>query len=300
MNKKNQKGEVTTQQIVLLIILIASFAVILFFIFRLNLGSTSESEVCHNSVLMRGSKVVPGGSVPLNCQTKYVCITKDNTCEKMSGNFEKKKVSTDKETYEILANEMADCWWMFGEGKINYLGDELLTKMYCSLCSQLAFDDSMKEIFSSGEIDQKQLYEHLANNNVSGKDISYLEYLNGLSKAQEIESTLASSNSQFGRINFDKYYYVLMGATSKDSVLGWVGASALATAGAAVIIFTGGLGAPAVIAIGGGLIAGGVGGYFVGTTVVGESNQRYIPPTIIEANSEELNSLKCGSINTLA
>ena len=51
---KNKKGEMTTQQIVLLIILIASFAVILGFLFKLNFGAESEKDICHNSVVLRG------------------------------------------------------------------------------------------------------------------------------------------------------------------------------------------------------------------------------------------------------
>lgn len=50
---KNRKGELTTQQLVMLIILILSFAVILFFIFRLNLGGTTNKEICHDSVVKK-------------------------------------------------------------------------------------------------------------------------------------------------------------------------------------------------------------------------------------------------------
>ena len=66
----------------------------------------------------------------------------------MSGSFETKKVKTETEVYGILADEMADCWWMFGEGKVNYVGKDLPEKqLYCSICSQLAFDNSLEEIF---------------------------------------------------------------------------------------------------------------------------------------------------------
>lgn len=293
---KNKKGEITTQQVVLLIILIASFAVILFFIFRLNLGKTSDKEICHNSVLARGSQVVPGESIPLNCKTSYVCITEDNSCEKMSGNFEKKKVSSENEVYEVLANEMADCWWMFGEGELNYVNKELFSQMYCSLCSQIAFDDSMTEIFSDGEIDQKQLYDYLINTQIPEKEISYFEYLEGFKvTSEELGNYLSSSGSQFGKINFDKYYYVLTGVKSKSGVLLWTAGGA-AVVGAALVVFSGGLG---LIAIGG-AVAGGFAGNFIGTTVISDSDSVFIPPTIIEANSEELNSLQCASIKTLA
>lgn len=285
----NKRGDITTQQIVLLIILIASFAVILFFIFRLNLGATTAKEVCHNSVITRGASVLPGESVPLNCKTTYVCITQDGSCENSAGSFEKKKVATSDEVYDLLANEMADCWWMFGEGKINYIGKEFLSERYCSICSQINFDNSIKEkIFESGEITQKTFYEYLAKINVSNKGISYLEYLYGLNSVQKMEESLKSKNSDFGKITLEKQYYIVMGISSKVGAEGWAVAGGIAGAI---------LGGPIGIIIG--AVAGGVGGPMLGTVVQGE-DKAYLSPTIIEANSAAFDSLQCASIKTLA
>jgi hypothetical protein len=291
---QSKRGDITTEQIVFLIILIASFAVILFFIFRLNLGQTTEKEVCHNSVLTRGSNVIPGESIPLNCKTHYICITQDGSCEKLNGDYDTEKVSTDTETYDVIANEMADCWWMFGEGKVNYLGEELLPQLYCSLCSQVAFDDSMNQIFPNNKIGQDAIYNYLAITNISGKDTTYLDYLTGLKNSQAIEETLKQNKSAFGEINFDKHYSVTMGEFSKISVGQWVGAG---IGIAILVVATGGAAIPIVIIAG---VAGGVGGHFIGTTVIGESGQQYLAPTIIETNSEDFNKLKCASIKTLA
>ena len=101
--KKNRRGEMTSQQIVILIILIASFAVLLFFLFRLNLGSETEKEVCHNSVVARGSSVIPTEAVPLDCKRSYVCITEDGTCESMTKPI-KKKVGTTSINTIIVKN----------------------------------------------------------------------------------------------------------------------------------------------------------------------------------------------------
>lgn len=296
MKKKSKQGDITTQQIVLLIILIVSFVVILFFIFRLNLGKTSVKEVCHNSVVTRASKVIPGEAVPLNCQTSYICITKDGTCEKMN-KPEIKKAQTSDEVYDTLANEMADCWWMFGEGKINYVGAEFIAARYCSICSQIFFDDSVKEIqdnngnkiFAKGEIDQKALYEYLAKTKIPNKDISYLDYLVGLQNSQAIEDSLKSKNSGFGKINIGKYYVVVMGISSAVDATGW------AVAGGAV----GTLFCP-IIGTAIGAIIGYLGGPMVGTAIKGESGKAYLSPTIIEANSASYDSLKCEGIKSLA
>ena len=66
MIKMNKKGELTTHQLVGLIILIVSFAVILFLLFRLNLGETTNKEICHNSVIMKGKSIASKLISPTN------------------------------------------------------------------------------------------------------------------------------------------------------------------------------------------------------------------------------------------
>jgi hypothetical protein len=298
-----KKAEITTQQIVLLIILIVSFAVILFFLLRLNLGKASDEEVCHNSVVTRGSGVIPKESVPLNCKTSYICITKDGSCEKMTSP-EIMKVGTKDEVYKVLADKMADCWWMFGEGKLNYVGNTFLSQLYCSICSQVAFDNSLDGIFTNGEIDKKDFYNYLSVTSISNKDISYLDYLMGLKNSQTIEDALKENdpNLSFGKINIGKQYSIVMGIFSEVGVGTWiatgVGAGIFI---AGITIVTGGVGtAPAIILIGSGAIGGGVGGYMMGTAVRGESGHDYLSPTIIETNSADIDNLRCASIKTLA
>ena len=100
--KKNKKGELTTQQIVFLIILVISFVILLYFLIKLNLGAESEKEVCHNSVVLRSNKLIPTESVPLKCETQYVCITQDGSCEQML-EPEKIKIKTSYEFYQAVA-----------------------------------------------------------------------------------------------------------------------------------------------------------------------------------------------------
>ncbi len=292
-DKKNRRAEITSQQIVILIILIASFAVLLFFLFKLNFGKTSDKEICHNSVVTRGSGVLPKESIPLDCKTSYICITKDGSCEKMTGSREIKKAKTQEETYKILANEMADCWWVFGEGKLNYVGKDFSSELYCSICSQIGFDNSI-DFFEGGEIDQKLFYDYLAKTNYSGKDTSYLDYLVGLKSSQIIEDSLKAGNFKSGKpINFGKQYYIVMGIFSETAISKWTGSGVVIGA-----VVGGILGGPIGILIGGAI--GGGGGYMMGTMVKGDSGYNYISPTIIEANSEDFSTLKCASIKTLA
>jgi len=290
--KLDRKAELTTQQIVTIIILIVSFGVILFFLFRLNLGSTSDSEICHNSVVLKGKSTLAGS---LDCKTDYICITSDGTCEKMT-KPKIEEVKSDKDVYKILADNMADCWWMFGEGKIDYVGDDITPNLYCSICSQIAFDNSLKsDVFRSGEINKAALFDFMSENNVSGKKISYSNYLSDFGSNQYVKS-----NYDVGTINLDSQYYLFTGIFSGVSASKWVGGGAATGAlTLAVLTASTGIGLPvsAVIILGG--AGGGAGGY-LGSVIQGPSGSEYIPPLVIEANSDDFKSFDCEEINTLA
>lgn len=187
----NKKGELTTQQLVGIIILIISFVVILFFIFRLNLGETTDKEICHNSVVMKSQSVLGSGN--LDCKTSYVCISGGDKCDNFNPsitrdidmNQDDLKIKND--IMKAIADEMADCWWMFGEGKVDYVGGKLLGDRACALCSIIVFDkriqnyDGLKEGFSLDDFYKKYLVSHDKDNGHS-----YLYYLYGTNSAEEI------------------------------------------------------------------------------------------------------------------
>jgi hypothetical protein len=311
MNKVNKKkGEITTQQIVLLIILLISFVVIIFLLFRLNPGKNTTAEVCHNSVVMRGTSI-PDAAIPLKCSRTYVCLTKDGSCERMT-KPDIKKVSTEEEIYNALAEEMANCWWMFGEGKIDYIGKNWFKKdNYCSICSQIGFDNSVKEISGIGEeIDKDKFYDYLSKTPMEAGGINYAEYffrtndLNRL-KAQRLEgedgtTTLART---FGTLDLDKQHFILVGITSEIQGRVWriVAGGAVATVG----LFIPGIGwtwAGAII----GVLVGGVGEVTQGiepeiAAIIVEGDgiaNNFMAPTILEANANTLRRLNCYDVIT--
>ena len=104
--KQDKKGELTTQQIVAITILVVSFIVILFLLFRLNLGEETDKELCRNSVLLKSKSILPEGSVSLNCYRSYKCITYDGSCEGLN-KPEVVKVETKEEIYSDLTNEIS-------------------------------------------------------------------------------------------------------------------------------------------------------------------------------------------------
>ncbi|MBU0893856.1 MAG: hypothetical protein KKF48_04045 [Nanoarchaeota archaeon] len=297
-----QKAELTTQQIVILVIIIASFAVILFLLFRLNFGGETDKELCHNSVVMRSNSIVPTDTIPLKCKTSYICISEDGSCESMT-RPEIKKVKTKEEIFEVLADEMADCWWMFGGGKVDYIGDDWVdSDLYCSICSQIAFDNSVKEIggLNSGSFNEEELYSYLEGTKIEEGGSTYIEYLHEGQKDKYV--------GEYKDIDLSKQHYVVMGIWSETNRLAAVGTGiGLIAGGLAAAKFTGG-GSLVGVKVGIALIAGaavggavvGGAGYYVGATFFGESGNQFLRPTILEANSEEFNALDCYEVSTLA
>jgi hypothetical protein len=320
MKKINKRGEMTTALIVTLIVLIASFITILVFLFVLNPTETSDDSVCHNAVLTRSAGVLPKETIPLNCKTDYICLSKDGSCEKMT-NPKIIKVKTKEEVYKSLAEEGANCWWMFGEGKADYIGDKFSSDLYCSICSQVAFDDSLSSLFainpslisranlgipqnaSNFLIKREDFYEYLASTNISGKGITYLDYFLGLQTSKLISEALKSNSYDFGYIDIEKQHFIMMGEFSKvgfwqDLLIG-MGKGLLLFLVLPIPL----VGGPAGI----GLVVSTVynpfnkkAGYMIGTIMLGESGHTYLTPAIIEANSEDYNKLQCADIKTLA
>jgi hypothetical protein len=212
---KGQRGELTTQQIVGLIVLIVSFSIILILIFRLNLGETTNKEICHNSVLLKSKSLVGGA---LDCRTNYVCLSGGRKCEGINPT-ETIEIDLNQESDEIkddimkaIADEMADCWWMFGEGKIDYVGGvNIIGNKVCALCSKISFDEIIKNKEELKEGITYEIFYEFLNNELKDKTQTYLQYF-GIKK---IEDSYFDNN-----FDFKNNYYVLTGI-KKKGVLGF-------------------------------------------------------------------------------
>ena len=135
-----KKGELTTTQIVTVIILIMSFAVILFFLYRLGFQSENQKEICRNSVELKAKDIL--GVSSLNCKTEYFCITEKDKCSQDSGAeiVRGSKVEISKK----VGDSAYDCFWQYGEGEkkfvdwsfFNYVGDHKA----CGICSKFSLN----------------------------------------------------------------------------------------------------------------------------------------------------------------
>jgi len=292
----NKRAELTTTQIITLIILVTSFAIILFFIIRLNLGGTTEQEICRNSVVLKGNSILPSETVSLNCRTRLTCLSTSKNCDKFVNPDEVLKVKDKEEVYSALAETMVGCWFQFGEGKIDYLGEgDLVSNQYCAICNQIGFDESLYEengIFSDGELNQEEFYQYLIDTDMPGKKRTYAEYFFN----QEIAKG-STFEQNFKQIDVEKIQLIVTGINSV-STWEYVVGGVLVVGATILTVVTFGVGVPVLI----GAVAitvGGTGGHFLGTVVQGASGDDFLLPTIVEAATDEFTALNCEDIETL-
>ena len=173
----NKKGELTSKQIITIVILIVSFVIILAFFLMLNLKGDIDKEACKNSVALRA---LPLGEYvfSLKCKTQDVVIKEDILKE--------------------ISDLFVDCWWMMGEGKIDYGGEGS-----CAICNKISFD-------FEGDLTYDNLYNYMASNKISDNSMSYLFYLYKVSNVKSINQIEIKKT---GVIDLNEEYVVV---TSKE------------------------------------------------------------------------------------
>jgi len=307
---KLKKGELTTQQIVGLIILITSFVIILFFLFRLNIGKESKSELCHNSAILKSKSIFPKDTTQLSCYRSYKCITQDGSCEGLN-NPEIVKVDNITKIYSELANEMTDCWWMFGNGNVNYVGKDFLKNNYCSICSQVLFDNSLNKIngVKNGQISKDELYDYISKTKMSDGKNTYAEYLFGTNNIEQLKQASSGNGgpATFGNIDVGKQFFVVMGITSEVSTTSWWVVAVGGTI-AGTVIATSPIGWIAGAGVAITSIAAGVAGSEISQKINPEISaivikgkgvdNNFMSPTVVEANSDRFKALNCQEILT--
>lgn len=151
-----------TSEIVIWVIVVLGFVMVLYFLlFGLDLGGMSDDELCKLSILTRASAPTEAqGIVPLNCNTKKICLTgKDGgKCEKEFAGEKNVKIiklpnddaKATKQIEEETANAFYDCWKMSGKGRLDLFGGYAVSRgldnklPVCIICSRVAIDDKYR------------------------------------------------------------------------------------------------------------------------------------------------------------
>ena len=279
---KSRKGEITTTQLVTSILLVLGFSVILYFLGKFVLSERIDKETCHQSVIMRGTLpdtllIKAKGYIPLKCGTAKYCISSEligKDCDEdfAALKYTKVKVSKnlDKQEQEIktfLAREMADCWGMMGEGKIQVFTKEIagLNQILerCVVCSRIAFGKSIKEARQKANKDKiNGLGYYLFSHKVPEKDISYWEFL-----GQNTEIKGYDSSTDFYSLNQKAIVFrEVVPSTLSQWTYGMAGLISGGVAGGQSGAYVGGI--IGSIVPGAGTVAGATIG-FIGGSVVG-------------------------------
>ena len=127
-----KRGELSSGQIVTIVLAIAGFIIILIFLSILfDDGGESDRELCRLSVLARATSPLNSlqASVPLKCATEKICVSESgrkDSCRQFLGEDNVRMIKlkgNDLEKARIIEKEAAEsmyfCWSMMGQGKLN-------------------------------------------------------------------------------------------------------------------------------------------------------------------------------------
>ncbi len=247
---KGKRGELTSSQIIGLVLAIAGFVVVLILLFSLSLDEQSDDEVCRLSVLTRATAPSSAQNfVPLKCTTDKICLSKDGggECEQFAGekNVEVVKLKgKDSEMAEkieeVSANAKFDCWSMLGEGKLDLFGNfwkeiglsSALHEATCVICSRVAIDaDSFSDKCGKDDYDKEEcekalepvlskvdINEYMENNNVPGRDRTYAYLFSGGSSSRlvRVDDSEVDEETVENDFKASKYGSKFLDAALKD------------------------------------------------------------------------------------
>jgi hypothetical protein len=260
----NKKGELTSSQIVALVITILGFVILLIFLLvTLDLKNQSLDEVCRLSVLSRATAPTTTQSfIPLKCTTKKICLTGSSGCEAYSGEENvadpvKVNPALEEESKtkieQTISDAMYDCWSMMGEGKLDLFSGSTSwynnlpvisefqeKKASCVICSRVMVKDIPPEILQ--EVDVNKYLEETTFPDGSGD--TYIEKLTDHEVSgftREFESSLEPNEKNtneiavlFMQIKVDESWEEAgfdAGLTSAAFVFGGISATGLGTIG---------------------------------------------------------------------
>ena len=291
-----EKGELTSKQLITIIILVVSFVIILLFYFSLNLNSEVNKESCRNSVVLRGTPL--GGATKLNCKTQDICLSAGGNCNSAGSDTINLDAKTERQPFDEVSNTMYDCWWQMGGGKVNYAPKGLLEHSYCSICNTIHADDKLKANSDLNKINMKDYYTYLQEKKISNSDESYLHYLYGFDSIEKVRSSILESTQ--GKVDLYEQNidltnpsgYALVTATTKAG--NWekiLGGTLIGTGAALVGLATGGIG---YLFIGGAIVGGAT------TFIASNGDEDHTSPVLYSFDGEAIKALNCYEFSSLS
>ncbi len=308
-----ERGTISISMSIGIVLLVAALVIGILFYISWNPKESLDKRVCHTSVILRGSAPVGTEIIKLTCKTEKVCITakKGEECEKGATYDSVIKVKDEEELKKELIILMGECWWMMGEGKVDYRSKGFYSYTYCGICDLVTFDKSIQENIGISQINYRDLLESMEktklkdvdSESIPYKDESFLRYFFNVDSSQKVYDALVKAAEENGvTANLNNVYltpsqkYVLVTAMMKTGswgeVLGggYLGGAIIAIPVILFGVLTGGIGIVGVAIIGGGTAIGGSIGWWYS-----EADRNYIQPMFLEESSKALgkDGLEC-------
>lgn len=270
---KSKKG-ITIDFLVMAMVVIVGFVLLSFVLTRFMASfDDKEAEIlCHDSIALRGSTAINLGSddsniiesslrpIPVSCRTIDVEIK-----------------GTREEVIKKVANKMARCWWMFGEGRYEEIlhGSEvnLFPKLFgtgnlknkCFNCYTLTIDQDEIE---GGPIGVDELQKYMFDTKYEPFNFTYLDYFQDFGGPGRFITIAGTTEEDF--LKARGAYAVSFGPKNHDPSTSWgwklamgAGLAIVAVAGVACIAATAG------VCAGVGVAAAGAAGTTATATAVG-------------------------------
>jgi len=197
-----KRGTIVQTTLISILIVLMSAAIIFFFLKALPYKEQVDIEACHNSVILRDNAILRGEGplpeIPLNCKTQEIEIA-----------------TTNKDTIQReIANQMYNCWWMLGEGKMNFFSESSWkefglgnVKSSCVICSNIMFDEKLKE--KNLRLDMASYIEQTR---IPTKNMTYLEYFT------DEKDAVLPTDVEAPEITTDKDYVILFMSMEGDEL----------------------------------------------------------------------------------
>lgn len=195
MNKK--RGQISPGFMVGIVVVLISLVVLVLIFTQLDFGKDLDREICHDTAVIRAT--IPGefggahiidntkDAVDLKCKTKRLCISteKEGKCEEEFGQeFITERIKTsyedDSELHkrlirQTIAREMADCWNMMGEGKLEVFNKETKSLKYSTagvVCTRIMFDETI----TANLVELNGMSNYLLTHKEKNSGVSYWDY----------------------------------------------------------------------------------------------------------------------------
>lgn len=311
----DKKGAITQATLVIIIIFAVSVVIILFVVTKLNLGGSVDKTACETSVSWRSalsSEYFPVGQklINLRCKTEKTCLYKDKKeCNNLAGSdIEYIKVEDKDQINKAMADKMAECWAMMGEGKLDVFRKEAVDTGKCVVCTRIGFEDGLRKSVGSAD----GFISYMRTHQIEGREISYWQFITNNAadnvytpKGQGIADKIDISNKEETRAIV--FYEARRGTLLKYFV---IGSSALGGAASGAIIgsIVPGVGTFIGAGIGFALTVGGAaGGAYAGYEIADSADDLFrSKPDIVHQlvnirySKEEFNQLGCKDFENLA